>query len=59
MLGSLLGTATRIINVPASVVDSAFDDKSSDELRREDRFASAPLEELARAFDDTDRKERR
>ncbi len=53
MLGSLLGTATRLVNTPLEVVDrvTKADEREFDDR---DRFASTPLEELAKSFDNAD-----
>lgn len=50
MLGKLLGSATRIVNVPLEVVDELTDLDGSGE-----RFLSQPLESTAKAFDNADK----
>lgn len=57
MFGKLLGSATRIVNAPLDALDNIFDEPRprGQATRDEDRFASAPLEELAKALDDADR----
>ena len=52
MLGNLLAGVTRLVNVPARVLELVVDpDSTRDDP---DNVASAPLEKLAKAFEEID-----